>query len=192
LKSTSENSWGKAYYDHFQRFLGSPTSRCVFSPIEGLYSIQILGFENVFRGCRVFCSLGLSHYQEFVKGVREVIVPCDAAWDLIPRAISNVLFYAIKEHMEVGRGIAVSGIETVCPEFVRLTGKSALYFTEPFGLPPDFSSVRIPMTEGRVFLGIFISQGEYDYFCDNGAERFEEMLEAKGVDPYALLRDSSI
>jgi hypothetical protein len=185
-------NWGESYYQHFEKFFGEPTTRFVFSQEFNAPSIQILGYENVFSKCRVFCSLGLSHYVGFVQSVGEIFVPCDAAWDLVPEVVANAVFYLVNEKMPLGWGIAISGIRSISPEFAELTGKEAMYFTNPFGLPPEFSVVNESNAQGRIYLGIFVTKNEYDYFCDNGAERFEQIMKSKNVDPYDVLRQSVI
>ncbi|BFJ00240.1 MAG: hypothetical protein PME_26750 [Priestia megaterium] len=45
---------------------------------------------------------------------------------------------------------------------------------------------------GKVLLGFFISQAEYDFFITYGAEKFEELLEESDVDPFNVNRKSVI
>lgn len=183
-------NWGECYFDHFTDFFGDPIDQKIFRQSAKEPSIQVLSYENVFPRCRVFCTLGLTHYKAIIKETAEVYLPVDKAWEIMPSLLCNSLFYIVQQRMAFGWGIAISGIEVTNPEFTHRYDKTALYFTLPFGLPSDFNKVTCNDEAGRMYLAFFISQAEQDFFSKHGAQKFQAHLESKKVDPYDLSRPS--
>ena len=188
---TNNLNWGEAFYDHLLKYLGNPVKRAVFRQSEAEPLIQVLEFDNVFPRCKVFCSFGASNYSDVLGVPAEVILPCDNGWEVAGGLLANALFYMMQHRMALGAGVAV-GLGPIASEFARKFGKTAIYFTSPFGLPAEFSIVRNNDHAGRVYLALFISQAEFDYFCDRGAAEFESHLQRARVDPYEISRHSSI
>lgn len=187
-------NYGELYYDHYNKFLGEPVDQEVFKNNEEMPSIQILKYENVFEECLVYNTLGFSKYEEIVGDNVEVSMVVDGAFNSTGKILANALFYCIGNQMEVGRGIAICGIESIDKTFVQNYDKSAIYFTEPFAFPEKYSKVRTETKEkdGRILLAFFISQSEYEYFVKNGTEKFEDLLEEKNVDPFMVSRSSAV
>ncbi len=186
--------WGECYFDHFSKFCGDPIGRRVFEQDSAMPSIQILYYDNVFENCRVFCSLGLSHYFLELRELAEVVLVVDESWDDVPYILSNVLFFMIKEHITLGKGVSISGIRKLNPNFTKKFDKAALYFSKPQGFPTGFETVKCVgcKNAGTVYSASFISQEEHNFFCEHGADDFEERLEFKEVDPFYLRRLSSV
>ncbi|MEG0449143.1 MAG: suppressor of fused domain protein [Lysinibacillus sp.] len=187
-------NYGELYYDHYNKFLGEPVDQEVFKNNEEMPSIQILKYENVFEECLVYNTLGFSNYEEIVGDNVEVSMVVDATFNSMGKILANALFYCIGNQMEIGRGIAICGIESIDKTFVQNYDKSAIYFTEPFAFPKKYSEVRTETKEkdGRMLLAFFISQSEYEYFVENGTEKFEDLLEEKNVDPFMVSRISAV
>lgn len=183
-------SFGEAYLDHFYRHFGAPIGREVFeSPLQNR-SIQILEFKDVFAGCRVFCTIGLSHYSNELGGVFEVVSAVDEGGDALAGILANALFFAVMTQQKFGHGISIAGIKRISPAFAEQYAKDALYFTNPIGLPEGFSCFTTEAGEARVLLAILISHPEFEYFQDNGADNFEALMEQNDVDPFHLVRPS--
>jgi hypothetical protein len=125
-------------------------------------------------------------------GVAEVCLPVDDGWDDVPYILASALFFMAKNRMSVGWGVSIGGIEQISPQFANNFNKSAIYFTNVFDLPNDFGKVKCDNGTGSVYLAMFISETERAFFKQNGAEKFETLLEDKHVDPFALSRLSSI
>lgn len=183
-------NWGACYFDHFTRYFQSPVTREVFSQEPEEHAIQILAYDNVFDGCRLFASLGLSHYAEELGKVAEIIVPVDDAWDAVPSLMANALFYMIQENMRIGWGVAIAGLGRVDSAFTGRFGKEALYLTNVYGLPDGSEEVTCEGRRGSVYLGAFITDAEYRLFLDRGAEGLESAFERQRVDPYHLARSA--
>ncbi|HEY2953411.1 MAG TPA: suppressor of fused domain protein, partial [Verrucomicrobiae bacterium] len=132
--ATTEANWGDAFYDHMLRYLGSPVSRKIFRQNETSPFIQVLKFDNAFPGCKVFCSLGASNYSEVLGRPSEVILPCDNGWDAAEDLLANSLFFLVQERMELGSGVAIK-LDRLAAGFAGRFAKTAIYFTDPFGLP---------------------------------------------------------
>lgn len=186
------SNWGQVYYDHFSSFFGSPTRVIPFASGSDKFSIQILTYDNVFDGCRGFCSLGLTHHQEKVGGLVEVFLASDDGWEDIPYVLAELLHYMTAKSLLVARGSSVDGVENVLPSFADTFSKSAIYFTDPFGLPTNFGVVTAATGAGRVYLATFITQSEYRFLREEGPEQFERLLESEQVDIFRLGRESSI
>ncbi len=185
-------NWGASYYDHLERLFRSPISRETFSQEPDEPTIQVLAYDRVFPRCRVFASLGLSHYARQVGRVAEVYLAVDDGWTEAGAILANALFYVIQNELPIGWGMAVGGVGAVTPAFAQQFAKTALYFTNPFGLPPGAADVYADGERGSLYLALFISEPEYQAFLREGAEGFERILQSRRVDPYALARPSAV
>lgn len=184
--------WGECYFDHFVKFFGNPSGRMVFEQDAASPSIQVLSFDNVFQGCRVFATLGLSHYADELGCLGEVVAPADGGWNEIPTVLANALFHMVQHRMRIARGVAVGGVGRIRPRFAMSSQKTALYLTSPFGMPTGFEDVSCDGQIGQIYLGFLISEAELKYFAENGAEAFEDLIESKDVDPYNVMRATAI
>lgn len=161
---------------------------------EEMPSIQILKYEHVFEECLVYNSLGFCKYEDIVGANVEVSMVVDGAFRSTGYLLASTLFYCIDNKMPIGRGIAVSGIEGLDKAFVQKYNKSAIYFTEPYAFPEEYSMVRTNTEDkdGTILLAFYISQSECEYFVQYGAEKFEDLLEEKNVDPFNVSRESVV
>ncbi|MEO3946599.1 suppressor of fused domain protein [Gorillibacterium sp. CAU 1737] len=186
--------YGELYYDHYSTYLREPSNREVFTSSNDLPSIQVLMYENVFEECRVFNSLGFSKVEDIVGMNAEVSMVVDGAFDLTGYLLASALFVCIHNKIQMGRGIAIKGLEKLDQAFVQTYNKSAIYFTDPYAFPDEYRHVRTPTgeREGRVLLAFFITESECEYFTRYGADAFEDLLEEKDVDPFQVNRESVI
>jgi hypothetical protein len=188
----STNSWGDCYYDHYARFLGAPAHRSIYRRDPSKPTVQLLEYEKVFSGCRVLCSLGLSHYVDELGTVAEVCAAVNGEFELIPRLLANALFYMIDAKMQIGWGLAIGGIDRIAPQFYLQYRKVAWYLTRPVNLPGDFYKVTCQRDEGRVYMAFLLTDGEFEYFKTNGAEPLEDRLTLANIDPFELDRKSAV
>jgi hypothetical protein len=180
-------NWGEIYLDHYERFLGKPIDRSVFSQGKQSSGIQILQYANVFDGCATFASLGLTHYAVELKRVAEVVLAIDDGWNDAASILANTLFYLVQNRMELGWGISIAGVDRTDPAFADAYGKTAIYFARPQQYPREFASVP---NGGSMYAAFPISASEHRYFCENGALGFEEKL--VGTDVFDVDRASVI
>ncbi|RJG14921.1 suppressor of fused domain protein [Paenibacillus thiaminolyticus] len=187
-------NYGELYYDHYSKFLGEPIDREVFKNNEEMPSIQILKYENIFEECLVYSTLGFSKYEEVVGDNVEVTLVVDGGFSSAGYILANALFYCIGNQMQIGRGIAIRGIESLDKSFVQKYNKNAVYFTEPFAFPEEYYHIptKSEDKDGKILLAFFISQSEYEYFVKYGTEKFEDLLEEKNVDPFHVSRESIV
>lgn len=181
-------TFGECYYDHYEKYFRTLAGREIFRDRPERPSIQVLFFDGVFDGCRVFCSLGLSHYAPEVSQVAEVFLGADDFWATLPTVLANALFFMVQRKMAIGRGVAIAGLEAIDAEFVRQSGKTAFYITTPFGLPKKFGKVDCDGTIGKIYQAFPISREEYAFFCDHGTEEFEDRLQEGEADPLQIRR----
>jgi Suppressor of fused protein (SUFU) len=189
---TASLNWGEAFFDHYVKYLGSPIARSIFRQSEDTPSIQILQFKNVFPQTEVFCSLGTSHYSSILGRISEVTLPVTSGARHVDKVLANCLFSLIQQQMKIGWGIALDGLDLIAPDFVKVSEKTALYFTHPFGFPHEFCRILNGSDEGNIYMAIFISRAEFNFFCDRGAAEFESLLESKNVDPFQWDRRSCV
>lgn len=184
------NNIGELYYNHFETYFGHPVERKVYANRPDWPSIQVLAYDQVFPACRVFATLGLSHFSDAVGGTFEIIVPVDGGWDDVPDILGNCLFYAVANRRRLGVGFGIGGIERQLPNFCQRFGKSAIYFTHPINLPDSFLTA--PKRFGEILLGMFLSSEEFAYVVTNRVDDLEDTLERRNVDPFDLARSSCI
>lgn len=193
--AVNRGNWGECYFDHFTRYFGMPVGRETYQPNAAAPVIQILKYDGVFSGCRVFCSLGATHYSAELHGIAEVLVVVDSGWDDSAFLLANVLFQLIQKPLALRPGIVVSRLEKVRPGFVAQYQKVALYFTTLgtlYTLPKEFAQVGCKGKEGALYVGYFISAAELAYWEKHEPKQFQQMLQSKHVDLLHLARPSSI
>jgi hypothetical protein len=185
-------NWGEEFYEHYEKFLKTAVDRKIYQSPDGNSSIQILVYEKVFKGCKVFASLGLTHYISDVKNVAEVVLVVDDGFEYCPTILANTLFYMINEQLPMTRGASVKGIRNINREFVDKYGKNVLYFTAPFAFPDEFQIVDSCFEKGKIFMACLISDDESGYLKEFGADRFESSLEQQCVDVFDIRRPSIV
>jgi hypothetical protein len=183
---------GECYFDHFTSYFRNVSTRDVFQQDAVNPTIQILGYDKVISRCRVFSSLGLSHYASEVGAIAEICCPVDDGWSSVPSIIANTLFYMVQDRVQIGRGVSVGSLQNVDQRFAHEFHKSAIYFTVPFGFPESFNTLDCGSARGSVFMAFFLSSAEHDFFLDHGTDRFEELLRRRDFDPFELSRESCI
>lgn len=188
---TDEINWGEAYLNHYERCFGEFTEREVFHPNQDGPAIQVLTYDNVMRGCRVYASLGLTHYSEDIRSVGEALVCTSPSRDL-PLILASSLFYLVQSRMELGWGMVVGGVDVVAPFFCEQYDKTALYFSLPTMFPEHVRTVRKGNASGKLYLVTPITKAERDYFTNHGAVEFERMLGSSDVDTLELDRPSAV
>lgn len=188
----AKSGWGEAYFDHYEQYLGRLVERKIFEPFAGDRKIQILAYDGAVPGCRIFASLGLSHYAEQTGRVAEVFAPVDSGWGQVYRVLANALSFLFQRQMPIERGTSISGIAEIDPEFVAQFDKDTVYLTLPYSMPLEVAKVRSSGGTGSLFLAIFLSASEAAYLRFHGCEALEDLLESKDVDPYNLGRRSAV
>jgi hypothetical protein len=188
------DGWIDAYLDHYAKFLHEPVQARPYSLSEDLPPIQILEYDRVIAGCRVFASLGLTEYFPGDENAAEVICPVDKGWDEIPDILAHMLFRVVTAEKPVApeRGGSVDGLEEYVPDFAKKYKKTSLYFTDPYGLPEEFAFVPRGKAEGRMYLAMFLTKKEHAFLLANDCEALEDKFELKAVDPYDLGRRSCV
>jgi hypothetical protein len=183
--------WGECYFDHFESYLGAPVRQDVFELGANDVKIQVIEFDNVFGGCRAFCSFGLSRFATEIGQIAEVFMPIDDGWAFTPLILADVLFYMILHHIKIGWGRSISFADLHL-DFVERFNKAAIYFAIPFGVPEGFEQVECGGKVGGVYLACYISEAEHQFRIKYGAEKFEELLAEQNVDVFQLKRISAI
>jgi Suppressor of fused protein (SUFU) len=187
---TANINWGEAYLEHYERCFGQFVAREVFHPNQGGPVIQVLSYDNVIRGCRLYASLGLTHYCGEVQSVGECILCASQAEDL-PIIMASSLFYLVQTRMELGWGMVVGGVDVVAPSFCAHYNKPAVYFSLPTLFPDRVRTVRQGSETGSLYLITPITGAERAFFTTHGAVAFERLLADSGIDTLELNRPSA-
>ncbi|MDD5935159.1 MAG: suppressor of fused domain protein [Clostridiales bacterium] len=175
-----ENSdLGEIILQHYEKYLGTFENREIYENNETMPSIQMIQYRNIFEGCKTYASLGLSKFSEEINNTCEIVMSIDNDYEKASYVLANVLFYIVLNKLDFGRGTYIGGIENIDSIFVDQHKKSAIYFTETYAFPDEFSHIR---GNAKMYMAFFISQEEYDFIKKNGCEKFEEYLEEKEID----------
>lgn len=178
---------GKILLDHYTEYLGDYIGVDLYS--DNNHKIQLLGFDKAIEDCLVLATLGLSNYSESINNCCEVIIATDSDYDECAKFFMNAIFYVVQNNMDFGRGVWISGVDNISEGFAKRHNKAAIYFTESYILPEDFSTVE---DKYKIYMGFFISQDEVNYLEKYGCEKFEDLLEEKEIDLIDLNRKSVV
>ena len=170
------STWGEAYIEHFESFLGELSSREVFDNELMPRSMQVLRYDDEAADTTAFCSFGLSHYGPQVGGVAEVYCPVDRDLEFVPKVLAIALFFAVSKGIGLEPGTNIGGLHAASAEMFQSCGKTAILFTAPTEVPDAFASVQRQGEEGRVLMANFVSQSEATFLRANGADALLDAL----------------
>lgn len=174
---------GQVFLNHFIHYFGEYDEVTGYESDQ--YSIQMLAFPRVFRDCVVFCSLGLSNYQQGY----EVYSVSDSAFAEVSGVIASSLLHLLSTNTDICRGTVFRDTSAFSLAVAAKYQKAALYFTDSHLLPDDFRTTSLG---GNILQAIFISGAEDHYITSYGWSRFESRLQDLDVDVFNLSRPSII
>lgn len=187
------SSWPLICRDHYENYLGPPSSFDMFSLDHGS-TLQMLRFEDLFDGCTVLCSVGFSIFITMVdeETHQEAVLVADREPETCSNLFAITLHY-IGEHLAtIPLFTSKAGISDLDRQFAAQYGKNAFYFTKPLLFPEGFDTVSVGGVEGEFFLAIFISHEEHEFLKAHGADALESKLEEANIDPFCLSRPSVV
>ncbi len=173
---------GETILDHYEKYLGEYVGADVYADEER--EIQLLGFPETIKNCLVLATFGVSKYEEC-----EVILPVDDLYDECAEIFANSIFYALSNNIKIGSGVLIEGADNIVEGFSDKCGKTSICFTEAYPLPDEFAVVD---NKCHIYMGFFVSKKEAEYIKEHGSERFEDILEEKGIDVIDLYRSSVV
>lgn len=181
-----KNKIGEMILQHYEKYLGNFSDVRTYAGNEKTFPIQLLKYNNVFEGCKVFASLGVSKFSSIIRNNCEVVLAVDKDEDKAANILANVLFYIFDHGIELRRGTYVEGIKNVDSNFSLVHKKAAIYFTETYYFPEEFSNID---KIHKMYLAFFITETELEYLKKNGCDQFEDYLEDKDCDVFELNRN---
>ena len=101
---------GDCLLNHYERYMKAPIDRRVFESERFGRSIQILAYDGVFEGCRVFASLGPGHFTQELGGAFEVVCAIDDGWEQVPAILANTLFRVVELRLTMTAAGRIAGI----------------------------------------------------------------------------------
>lgn len=183
----SEKNLGELILNHYDKYLGNYSGREIYKRDNNSPSIQLLKYENVFEDCMTYATFGFSNFKEAIGKSCEIVMITDDCYNECEEIFANALFYIINNKIKFGRGTFIEGIEKINQEFAIVHKKSALYFTETYSFPDNFSKIT---DSEKMYMAFFISQQECEYIKNNGADAFEDELERMEYDIFDINRKS--
>lgn len=183
---------GEAYLDHYQRFLGQVTKGKSLE-FEGA-NLQLLEFDSVMKETHILASLGLTHYQDFLGDVVEVVVPVSAWDEMVWQAVMSSLTFLLTVEASIPEISYLRHTHRTVPEFYKKYGKSALAFTAPYPFPDEFARVPLKSSgmNGKVRMGYFLTEAEVKCAEQHGMDALEILFEETSADVIDLTRPSVI
>lgn len=181
------NNLGEKLLDHYKEYLGDFIGADSYS--DNKHQIQLLGFDKTIENSLLFATLGLSKYSKSINNCCEVILATDGDYDKCAEIFMNTIFYVLSNKMNFGRGVLVEGVDNIVEGFSKQHNKVAVYFTEVYIFPEEFSIIE---DKCKMYMGFFISSKEVDYIKNYGCEEFEDLLEQNNVDVIEMDRPSII
>ncbi len=184
---------GDALLDHYAHFLRD-FDRVAKFEVNGT-SIQVLDFPHAVADAHVFASLGLSHFQDTLGEVCEVVVPVSSGDDEVCEAVEASLSFLLNLQKSIAEVSYLRHLHRTVPTFFERYGKSAVAFADPsFLFPEKFGGFTLK-TSGqpvRLWLGYFLTEAEVQLAERQGFDALEQLLADQGVDVVNLHRSSAI
>ena len=178
---------GEIILDRYKEYLGQYIGADLYSNDE--CEIQLLGFPEAVENCLVFSTLGLSKYSDFINNECEILLAVNEAYDECANVFMNSVFYILSNKMNFGRGVLIEGTDSIVKDFSAKHDKSAIYFTDVYILPEEFSVIS---DSCKVYMGFFVTKQEAEYIKQYGCEKFEDKLEEADCDVIDLNRKSVV
>jgi len=189
---TQMTSWGERYLVHYENFFGDYVDALTSSQDDDSPRIQVLTYGGVFSGCTTFCTLGLSHYREEIGCVAELILVAAGEHPELVHVVAQCAFYLAQNSQEPMNGYVVDGLENAFPDFCSKTGKNAVVYCNPVGLPSSFAEVPMKQEKGVMAMVVPICYEEGLFIKQNGMQAFEEKAQASKADPFDLCRPCAV
>lgn len=156
-------------------------------------SVQVSDYPDALSGTHVLTTLGLTHYQDLLQDVVEVVVPTTELDDVVLEAVTASMWFLLGVQTPIEGVSYLRHLHRSVPAFFERYGKSALAFTEPFVFPEAFAQVDIGLKcrTGKVWMGFFLSEAEVQFAERAGFDALTTVLEEQEVDVIDLTRPSA-
>ena len=181
---------GEAYLNHYKRYLGDtdPGMHMIFR--HNGAAVQVSDYPGAMRGTHVLTSLGLTHYQDVLRDVIEVVVPISELDEVVMEAVTTSLSFLLHLKVPVEGVSYLRHLHRSVPAFFERYGKSALAFTDPYPFPDEFARLRLEPSGrlGKIWMGFFVAEAEVQFIEREGFDAFTTLLEEQCVDVMELTR----
>ena len=183
---------GETYLDHYERFLGEHDDYGKFEH-DGV-NIQILGYSKTMQDAHILASLGLTHFQDVLGDVVEIIIPVSELDETVWTAVLSSLDFLLKVRQPIQEISYLRYLHRTVPEFYEKYGKSALALASPYPFPDEFATfpLRPSGCNGKVLMGFLLSDAEAEFIEREGFDALATRLEEQKVDVIELSRPSVV
>jgi len=185
---------GEAYLDHYERTLGRFASNFHTRFEHDGATVQLLDFAGAMQDTHVLASLGLTHYQDLLGEVMEVVVPLSELNEVVEDAVVASLTFLLNLRVTVPEVSYLRHLHRSVPEFAERYEKVAFAFAEPYPFPDSFAQVPLSKASslGKVRMGFFLSEAEVRLVEREGFDTLATLLEEQRVDVIDLRRPSVV
>lgn len=85
-------NFGEAYLDHYEKFMKRNPAQSWTYKADGP-TLQILAYDGIFERCRVFVTLGLTHFRERLGDIVEVVTVADDGPEDVPSVLGHATYF---------------------------------------------------------------------------------------------------
>lgn len=173
-------------------FGGKPVVTEYFSDDRQLAVDVLACSDRPQPGTTSYATLGLSDHPMRQDGdefpVRlELVAACDSDADWFPNVISTAAFHIMRTGWLCAPGVVLQNIVHMYDQSLALRH---LYFTAPSPWQGHLETVQLETKKVAWLLGVPISEAEYQFLKKLGDEKFEDLLEHRGVEIFDINRPS--
>jgi len=156
-------------------------------------SIPILSCpESPYKDLTAYATVGLSDYpmyqdnKEFDVRV-EIVGVCDSSIEWFPNILSTSAFYVIQKGWLCCPGAVLKNVVNMYDSSTEL---KHIYFTSPFLWQEQLKTLQLETKKVAWLLSILVTDAEYNYIKQHGADKFEDLLEESDADVFNIARHS--
>lgn len=184
---------GEAYQAHDRHVLGETESQLSMRLEHRGASVQVSDDPGALSGTHVLTTLVLTHDQDLLSDVVEVVVPTTELDDVVLEAVTASVWFLLHMQTPVEGVSDLRHLHRSVPAFFERYGKSAFAFTQPFVFPEAFAQVDLELKgrTGRVWMGFFLSAAEVQFAEREGFDALTTVIEEQEVDVIDLARPSA-
>ncbi len=185
---------GAAYLDHYTQYLGAFDPAFIERLEYGGSAVQVLDFANAMQNTHILASLGLTHYQDLLGEVVEVIIPVSELDAVVANAVMASISFLLTLRVTLHEVTYLRHLHRSVPEFFERYEKSAFVFTDPYPFPQGFGDVQLTKSGavGKVRMGFFLSEAEVRLLEQEGFDVLATRFEEQEVDVIDLRRASVV
>lgn len=183
---------GQTYLDHYATYLGTADPTMHTRVPYDQSGVQLFDCPGALPDTHVLVTLGLTHFQDRLRAVTELIFPVSVLDGDVLQAAGASVGFLLQLGVPISEITTLRHLHRTAPDFARRFGKTAVTFVPPFPFPEAFVHVPLLPSEmtGAVWMAVFLSDAEVHLSNTQGFDALADALD--GVDVIDLSRPSSV